>query len=156
MLVQFGPDAGAGLEAEKPDALTAEAQRQHEETRAPVLAGLRIADHGARAEIDLRLFAWAGFDDPARFRRLSSAQLASVALDTLIGAGETMPVHQLLPDGHGVAAMRQTSFDEFAIRLAGTGSWVRRRVGLVRVGGHLTAIGRFCHLGVGGHLIGRF
>src|SRR6266567_3441571 len=65
LLVQFSPDARAGLEAEKPDALAAEAQRQHEETCAPVLAGLRIADHGAGTVIDLRLLTRGGFDDPA-------------------------------------------------------------------------------------------
>lgn len=73
LLVQFGPDAGAGMEAEKPDALAAEAERQHEKTRAPVLAGLRIADHGAGSVIDLRLFARGCLDDAARFRRLSAA-----------------------------------------------------------------------------------
>src|SRR6266498_106523 len=104
LLVQFGPDTGAGMEAEKPDALAAKAQRQYEETCAPVLPGLRIADHGAGAVIDLRLLTRGSFDNPARFRRLSSTQLAGVALDALIGAGETMPVYQFLPDGHGVAA----------------------------------------------------
>ena len=56
LLMQFGPDAGTGLEAEKPNALAAEAQRQHEQTCTAVLARLRIADHGAGAVIDLRLF----------------------------------------------------------------------------------------------------
>ena len=54
--MEFGPDAGAGMEADKPDALAAEAERQHEQACAPVLAGLRVADHGAGAVIDLRLF----------------------------------------------------------------------------------------------------
>src|ERR1019366_4443870 len=91
-LMQFGPCAGARMEAEKPDALAAEAERQHEKTRAAVLAGLRIADHGAGAVIDLRLFTRRGLDDAARFRRLSAAQFAGVTLDALIGAGEPMPV----------------------------------------------------------------
>ena len=107
LLMQFGPDASAGMEAEKPDALAAEAERQYEQTRAPVLAGLRIADHGAGAVIDLRLFTRRGLDDAAGFRRLSSAQLAGITLDALIGAGEAMPVHQFLPDGHGIAPLRQ-------------------------------------------------
>ena len=63
LLMQFGPDARAGMEAEKPDALAAEAERQHEQTCAPVLAGLRIADHGAGTVIDLRFFARRGLDD---------------------------------------------------------------------------------------------
>jgi hypothetical protein len=56
LLVQFGPDPGAGMETEKPDGFAAETQRQHEQTCAPVLASLRVADHGASAVIDLRLF----------------------------------------------------------------------------------------------------
>src|ERR1700692_3642436 len=119
--MQFGPCAGARMEAEKPDALAAEAERQHEEACAAVLARLPIADHGASAVIDLRLFTRRGLDDAARFRRLSAAQLAGIALDALIGAGEAMPIHQFLPDGHGVPALRQSSFHELAIWLAGAG-----------------------------------
>ena len=156
LLMQFGPDAGTGLEAEKPYAFAAKAERQYEQTCAAILAGLRIADHGASAVIDLRLFTRRGLDDAARFRRLSSAQFAGVTLDALIGAGEPMPVHQFLPDGHGVSALRQARFDEFAIRLTGTGGWLRYGFQTARVGGHLTAIGRFCRLRVGGHFIGRF
>src|ERR1700686_730187 len=105
LLMQLGPDARAGMEAEKPDALAAEAERQHEKTRAPVLAGLSVADHWTGTVIDLRLLAWCGLNDRARFRRLSSAQFADVALDALVGAGEAVLVHQFLPDRDGVPAM---------------------------------------------------
>ncbi len=104
LLMQFGPDAPAGMEAEKPDALAAEAERQHKKTSAPVLARLRIADHGTAAIIDLSLLTWRGLDDGARFGRLRSAQLADVAFDAFIGAGEAVLVYQFLPDRHGVPA----------------------------------------------------
>ena len=156
LLVQFGPRAGARMKAKKPDALAAETERQHEQTCAPVLAGLCIADHGAATVIDLRLFAWRRLDDAAGFRQLRTTQFAGVALDALIGAGEAMPVHQFLPDGHGIASQRQRPLDEFAIRFARAGSGTRRGFPVARVGGHLTPIGWFCRRRVGGHLIGRF
>ena len=56
LFVQFGPDAGAGMEAQKTDALAAEAERQNEKARTPVLARLRVADHGAGTVINLRFF----------------------------------------------------------------------------------------------------
>jgi hypothetical protein len=158
LLVQFGPDARAGLEAEKPDALAAEAERQHEQTRAPVLAGLPVADHRAGPVIDLRFLARSSKDDPAGFQRLRSAQFANVTLHALISATEAVLVDQFLPDRHRIPAMRQARFDEFAIRLAGTGGGTWRGFQLARVGGHPATIGRFCRRGVGGHLIriGRF
>ena len=105
--MQFGPDARAGAEHQQPNRFAAVAQRQHEQPRAPVLAGLRIAHHRAGAVIDLRFFAGRGLDHHAGFRRRRSAQLADEALDALIAAGEAVVVHQVLPDGHGVAAPRQ-------------------------------------------------
>ena len=121
---------------------------------ATVLAGLRIADHGAGTVIGLRLFAPRRLDD-ACFRRSRAAQSAAQRPDALIGTGEAMPVYQFLPDGHGVAALRQASLDEFAIR-----SLVlvpdSRGFRVHGVGGHLAPIGRFCRFRVGGHLIGRF
>ena len=61
-----------------------------------------------------------------------------------------MPIHQFLPDRHGIAATRDAVLDEFTVGFAGAG----RPAG---VGGHL--VGRFCGYGrlrVGGHPIGRF
>jgi len=156
LLMQLGPDARAGMEAEKPDALAAEAERQHEKTCAPVLAGLRVANHGTGTVIDLRLLTRRGLDDRTRFRRLRAAQFADVALDAFVGAPEAVLVHQLLPDGHGVAAMRQGHFDEIAPGLAGTGGWTVGGFRPNRAGGHLAGIGRFCGLRAGGHLVGRF
>ena len=72
LLMEFGPGARAGMEAQQPDALAAEAERQHEQPRAPVLAGARIADHRAGAVIDLRLLRLV--------RLMMTAQLPAIAL----------------------------------------------------------------------------
>ena len=88
LLVQFGPDLRAGLEDQQPDGLAAVAERQHEQPGAPVLAGVRIAHHGAGAVIDLGFLARRGVDDRAGFRIAAAAQLADVALDALVSAGE--------------------------------------------------------------------
>ena len=106
------------------------AQRQHEQPRAPVLAGLRVAHHRAVAVIDLRFFAGRGLDHHASFRRWRSAQLADEALDAVVAAGEAVVVHQVLPDGHGVAAARQRQLDDFAVRLAGAGRRTAARLRL--------------------------
>ncbi len=54
LLVQFGPDARTGTEGQQTNGFAAVAQRQHEQARAAILAGVRIAHHGAGAVIDLR------------------------------------------------------------------------------------------------------
>ena len=56
-LMQLGPDARAGTEAQQPNRFAAVAQRQNEHPATPVLAALRVAHHRAAAVIDLRLFA---------------------------------------------------------------------------------------------------
>ncbi len=75
LLVQFGPDARAGAEGQQTNRLAAVAQRQHEQPGAAVLAGVRIAHHGAGAVIDLGFFAGRGDDHHAGFGRLRAAQL---------------------------------------------------------------------------------
>jgi len=55
-LMQLGPDARARLKGEQANAFSAVAECQHEQTGAAVLAGVRIADRGAGAVIDLRFF----------------------------------------------------------------------------------------------------
>ncbi len=120
-LVQFRPDAGAGLKGEKTDALAAEAECQHEQPGAAVRAGDWISDGGAGAVIHLRLFAWWRSDHGACLGRRGSAQFADEALHAFVGPGEAMPVHQLLPDGHCVAACRQTVLNDFPVRFAYAG-----------------------------------
>ena len=87
-LVQLGPDARTGAEGQQAYRLAAAAQRQHEQSCASILAGLRIADHRAVAVIDLGLFSRRGDDHGARLRWLVSAQLANEAFDGLIAAAE--------------------------------------------------------------------
>ena len=83
LLVQFGPDLRTGAEHQQANRLAAVAQRQHEQPRAPVLAGVRIAHHGAVAVIDLSLFAGRGLDDRAGFRRVAAVQACATKRRTL-------------------------------------------------------------------------
>ena len=118
---------------------------------AAILAGVRVAHHRAVAVIDLCFFARRGLDHRAGFRRCRAAQLTYKALDTLVTAGETMAVDQVLPDRLGVAAPREPS-SIAPVRLAGAGRWTATGCGSgtplsagrlrARVGDHL--IGRFC------------
>ena len=105
-LVQLGPDARARLKGEQTDAFAAVAECQHKQARAAVFATDWIADRGAGAVIDLRFFARCGGDDGACFGRTGATQFAHEALDAFVGAREAVPVHHLLPDGHGIAAQR--------------------------------------------------
>ena len=57
LLVQLGPDARARPEHQQPHRLAAVAERQDEEPRAAVLAGLRVAHHRAVAVVDLAFLA---------------------------------------------------------------------------------------------------
>ena len=137
-LVKFGPDAGAGLEAQQADAFTAEAEREHEQPRAPVFAGLGVADEWAGAVVDLRFLAGRGNDNGAGVGCDGAGQLAYEAFHALVAAGEAMIVDHVLPDGFGVAAARESFFDGVAEGLAVAGR------------------GWFCGRGVGGRHIGGF
>ena len=103
------------------------AQRQHEQPGAAVLAAFGIAHHGAGAVINLGLLAGRGDDHRAGFGGLVAAQLAHEALDALIAAGETVLGHQILPDGHGIAAAAEPQFDGFPVWLAGAGPRTHER-----------------------------
>ena len=113
----------------------------------------RTSYHDAGLTIN---FARGGDDHHAGLGRLSSAELADEALDTLITAGEPAVRNQVLPDGHGVAAPGESELDRFPVGLAGARGraalgarqpWFCRLVGRSRqagVGGHRRFIGRFC------------
>ena len=117
--MQFGPDPRTGMRHQQTNRLAAVAQRHHEQPRAPVFARGCVADHRAVAVIDLALFAGRGLDDHTSFRRLAGVKLADEAPHTLVAGGEPASVHQILPDGYGVAAPRQPDFDRVPVRLAG-------------------------------------
>ncbi len=112
-----------------------------------------IAHHGTVAVVHLRFFAGRGFNHHASFRRRDSAQLANEPLDAVVSPGEAVVVHQVLPDGHGVAATRQPQFDDFPVRLARAGSRTAARLPF-RLGHR--GIGWLFRRRVGGHLYGRF
>ena len=86
--MQFRPGAGTRLENQQTDRLAAVTQSHHEEAGAPVRAGLRIADHGTGAVIDLGFFAGSGVDDGMSLRNLYAAELADKAPHALVAAGE--------------------------------------------------------------------
>ena len=152
LLVQLGPDVRTGVEDQQADRLAAVAQRQHEQARAPVLAAVRIADHRAGAVVDLGLFAGGGLDHRAGFRRLAAAELADESPDALIAAGEAADVDQILPDRHGVAALREPQFDGFPEGFAGAG----RRTALRPRFRPCRRLVERLPTEAGGHLAGRF
>ena len=143
--MQFGPSLRAGAEHQQPDSFPAMTQGHHKQPCAPIPAGRRIAHHGAGAVVDLSLFAWCGFDHHAGFGRRGPAQFSHEALDAGIAPRETVAIHQVLPDGHRVAAPRQCGLDDLPVGFAsarrGTAAGLPRRVFGLRVGGHL--YGRF-------------
>lgn len=65
LLVEFGPDARAGLEGEQAHGLAAVAEGENKHAGAAVTARVRIADHRPAAVIDLGLFARRRDDDSA-------------------------------------------------------------------------------------------
>src|SRR3954453_20274670 len=77
-------------------------------------------------------------------------QLAYEALDTLITGAETLVIDQVLPDRHGIAALRESRLDGFAV-----GSERARR----RMGKWLLFEDGFrgpFRAKVGNHLVGQF
>src|ERR1035441_9151682 len=110
LLVQFGPRLRAGAEHQQANRLAAVAERQHEYPCAPVLAAVRLADHGKSAASDREFSARRGLDSRAGLRQLLPTELTNESLDALICAGETIAIHQILPDGLGIANSGKPSF----------------------------------------------
>jgi hypothetical protein len=119
-LVQLSPDARAGEEGEQTHRFAAASECQHEQSCASVFAGLRIADHGPGAVIDLGLFSGCSNDHGSRLRGLVSANLAHEAFDGLIAAVEPALGHQVLPNPDGIATLAQTQLDRLPKRFAQT------------------------------------
>jgi len=105
--VEFGPDSRVRSPHEEPHGLAAMAEREHEQARPPIAAGVLIPNHGPRAVIHLRFLARRRGDDGARFQGGGAAEFTDEAFDAGVPAGETVIVDQILPDGLGVAALRQ-------------------------------------------------
>ena len=144
-LVQLSPGLRAGAEYQQPHGFPAMAQRHHEQPRAPVLAGLRIAHHRSGAVVHLSFFARSGFNHDAGFGHGRPEQLPHEPLYAGIASRKTVAVHQVLPDGHRVATLRQFGFNDLPVGFAGARRWAAAR--WLR-----------CLFGrrVGGHLYGRF
>ena len=121
LLMQLGPGLRTGAEDQQSNRLPAATKRQHEEASAPVLAGVRIANHRTLAVIDLSLFTGRGFDDRTSFWLRGALQFPDEAPNALIAAGEAAEIHQVLPDAHGVAALGESDFDRVAVGCTGAG-----------------------------------
>src|ERR1019366_5439352 len=63
----------------------------------------------------LGLFGRGRLDHRAGFRRRPATQTTEEALDALIATGEAAAIDQILPDGLGVAALRQSPLDGFPV-----------------------------------------
>jgi hypothetical protein len=120
-LMQFNPDARTRAKGEQAYRLAAVAERQHEQPRALIAAAGRFADHGAAAVVHLRLFAGRCLDHHTGLRRPGTTEFANEALDALVGPTEAVIVHQVLPDGLGIAALAEPELDHLPVGLAGTG-----------------------------------
>src|SRR6266852_7269880 len=119
--MQLGPDARTRTPRQQAHRFAAVAQRHHEQSRAAILAALRVAHHRTTAVVDLRLFSWGGENDDGRFWKLGDSKLANEALHRLVASSKALIGDQILPDGHGIPATTESLLDHIAVRLAGTG-----------------------------------
>src|SRR5207253_7115523 len=115
------PDARARTPHQQAYRFAAVAESQHEQSRAAILAALRVTHHRTCPVIDLGFFSDGGADDPRGFWRHCSTQLANKALHGLVAVGKTMIGNQVLPDGHGIPTTTESLLDQIAERLALTG-----------------------------------
>ena len=86
LLLQLGPSAGAGTEAQQTNRFATVAQGQNEQPGTPVLATLWVSHHRPAAVINLRLFPGRCLDHNSRFRRSRTTQFAHEALHALVAA----------------------------------------------------------------------
>src|SRR6516162_2123194 len=119
-LMEFGPDARTRPPRQQTNAFAAVSQGQHEQPGPPVLPGLRVADQGAAAVIDLGFFPWLGEDDPRCLGQLGTTKPADETLYGLVVAWITVVRHQVLPDGLGISTAAQFPLNEVTVGFAGT------------------------------------
>ena len=118
LLVQPRPDLLAGAPDHAAVAAPRVAQRGHEQPRLAPAVGAGHARERPLAVVDLHLLA--GQEGQAvELLGLAVAQLVGEALDRVVGAGVAVQIHQVLVDGHGVAAQAKLGLDEGAVGLAG-------------------------------------
>src|SRR5512146_742449 len=116
--MQLRPYPRTRSEGQQPNTFATAAQRQYEQSRATVLARIRIAHHRSGAVIHLALFARPRLDDRPSLSRHRSTQLANETLHALVAAREPMSVDQVLENAHRVAATRQLQLDPLAVCFA--------------------------------------
>lgn len=94
-------------------------QRHHKQPRFAVTAAdtARVERRGAFAVIDLCLFPGQELQ-AVELLGLAPAQPPAEALDAVVALRESKPIHQLLVDGHGVAAQAHLGFDPLPMRFA--------------------------------------
>ena len=137
-----------GLKRQQTYCLAATAQGQDEQTGASILSRPRIADHGTFVSvIDLCFFTRRRADHGAGLGCLVSTQPTNKALHRQIARSKAMLGHQILPDGHGIAARTQAELDGFPEWFAGRWRWSGFFRGgtaqpYAKPGDHL--VGRFC------------
>ena len=153
-LVQLGPDLRARVPDQEPDRLARVAERQDEEPRAPVLAGLRMTHHRAVAVIDLAFLARRRGDHDARLGRRRAAQRQRRSAGrSAYRAAKPWSSTRSCQMAIALRPRAERLGDQLSIRLARARA---RRTARTRdrsgVGGHLRPGGRFWPPGVGGHL----
>src|SRR5712692_6586120 len=126
--MEFGPDAHTRTPYQQAYGFAAVAERQNEQSRAAILAALRVAHHRTTAVVDLRLFSWGGENNACRFWKLGAAKLANEALHRLVASSKALIGDQILPDGLAIAPSRQPLLDQLTVGFTGTrGPGVRGR-----------------------------
>src|SRR5260370_27992931 len=78
--MEFGPHARTRTPRQQAPGFAAVAESHHEQSRAAILATLRVAHHRTTAVVDLRLFSWGGENDAGRFWKPGPSKLANEAL----------------------------------------------------------------------------
>ncbi len=126
--MQFSPDTRTRTPYQQAYGFAAVAESQYEQSRAAILAALRVAHHRTTAVIDLRFFSHGGQDDARRFWKLRSPKLANEALHRLVASSKALVGDQVLPDGLAIAPSRKPLLDQFTVWFTGTqGQWVTGR-----------------------------
>lgn len=111
------PDLFAGLPDHAPEATSRIAQGHHEQPRAPVSTGLRIAGQRAFAVVDRGLLA-GGELEAVELLGIDVTQGAHESLDALVARGEAKLIDQILIDRLAVALQANLLLDSVTMRFA--------------------------------------
>ena len=120
-LVQFAPDLRARAPRQQPHRFARARQREDEEARASILAGLGPPDHRPVAIIDLAFFTGRRGDHDPRLVDDRPTELRDEPLHAGVPGGQAVIVHEVLIDRHRVAAAADRLDNQLAIGLTGAG-----------------------------------